>query len=270
MKNTLLTVAAAALFVLPANLQAAQGTASPYTDAAGDIDPGIATAGGTLDILGMEVTNNATDITFTLSVNGNISTTDWGNFMIGISTGSTASTNTGNGWARPIQLNSPFGGMDYWVGSWVNTSFSTNTNNGIITTNNGGSQLWSYSPGGGSGTSNNWSGPVSLAGYSFAAGATSTITYTLTLASLGLAINDTFSFDAYSSGGGGGDSAVDALANPNVSITDWGDSYTSSTTGDSGPGLNSYQVVPEPSTVALLALSALGVAGYAARRRARK
>jgi hypothetical protein len=260
MKNTLLTVTAAALFVLPANLQAAQGTNSPYTDAVGDISTNVSSASGTLDILGMEVTNNATDITFTLSVNGNITTTDWGNFMIGISTGSTASTNTCNGWARPIQLNSPVGGMDYWVGSWVN-----GTNNVFNR-----AQLWTYSPGAGGGTGGNWSGPAPLVGYGLAPGATSTITYALSLASLGLAINDVFYFDAYSTGGGPDDSAVDALANPSVSITSWGQTYTSSTTGDGGLGLNSYQVVPEPSTVTLLVLSALGVAGYAARRRARK
>jgi hypothetical protein len=89
------------------------------------------------------------------------------------------------------------------------------------------------------------------------------------LASLGLAINDTFYFDAYSSGGGV-DSAIDALANPNVSITSWGGPYTSSTVGSGGTGLNSYQVVPEPSTYALLALSGAGLVGYIARRRARK
>ena len=33
----------------------AEGTSSPYTDAIGDIDPGISTASGTLDITGMEV-----------------------------------------------------------------------------------------------------------------------------------------------------------------------------------------------------------------------
>jgi hypothetical protein len=245
MKNTLLTVAAAALFVLPANLQAAQGTNSPYTDAAGDIGAGISTGNGTLDILGMEVTNNATDITFKLTVNGNVNTTDWGKFLVGIATGGTGTT-TGNGWARPINLNSPIGGMDYWIGSWVDGG--------------GGSQLWSYN-----GTS--WSGPSALSSFSFSG---STLTYTATLASLGLAIDDTFYFDAYTTGGGNGDGAIDALANPTVSITGWGDSYTSSTTGSSGPGLNSYQVVPEPSTVALLTLSALGVAGYAVRRRARK
>ena len=85
-----------------------------------------------------------------------------------------------------------------------------------------------------------------------------------------MAVNDVFYFDAYSSGGGSNDSAVDALANPNVSINDWAVPYTSSTTGDGGVGLNSYQVVPEPTTYALLTLGALGVAGYAARRRARK
>jgi hypothetical protein len=260
MKNTLLTAAAAALFVLPANLQAVQGTSSPYTDPAGDISTNVSSASGTLDILGMEVTNNATNIIFTLTVNGNVNTTDWGKFMIGIATGGTGSTN-GNGWARPINLTSSIGGMNYWIGSWVDGG-------------SGGAQLWSYVGGtNGGGTDGAWNeltnnSPV----FSKLAGATSTMNYTITLASLGLAAanTNTIYFDAYSSGGGGGDGAIDALANPNVSITDWGQSYTSSTTGDGGLGLNSYQVVPEPSTIALLTLSALGVAGYAARRRARK
>lgn len=250
MKKILLSSVAAAAFAVSSSF-AVQGTTSPYTDAVGDIDPGISTAGGTLDILGMEVTNNASDITFRLTVNGNISTTDWGNFMIGISTGSTASTNTGNGWARPIQLNSPIGGMDYWIGSWVNGTNAVSAR----------SQLWSY-------VGASWTNTGALPGYSFSPGATSSITYTATLASLGLAVNDVFYFDAYSSGGGATDSAVDALANPNVSITTWDGPYTSSTTGDGGFGLNSYQVVPEPSTYALLVISALGLAGYVARRRA--
>ncbi len=257
MKNTLLTVTAAAFLVMAGNLQAVEGNSSPYTDAAGDIDAGISTGGGTLDILGMEVTNNATDITFTLTVNGNVSTTDWGKFMVGIATGKTDGTLTGNGWARPINLsydNDPFAveiiGMNYWIGSWVDGG--------------GGAQLFNYNGSGWDQLTNN------APGFSFSGGATSTLSYTATLASLGLAVNDTFYFDAYSSGGGGTDSAVDALANPNVSITAWAGPYTSYATAAGGPGLNSYQVVPEPSTVALLTLSALGVAGYAARRRARK
>jgi len=252
MKKILLSSLVTAAFAVSSSF-AVQGTTSPYSDPAGDIDAGLSTANGTLDILGMEVSNDATDITFTLTLNGNISTTDWGNFMIGISTGSTASTNTGNGWARPIQLNSPIGGMDYWIGSWVNGTNAVSAR----------SQLWSY-------VGASWTNTGALPGYSFSPGATSSITYTATLASLGLAVNDVFYFDAYSSGGGGTDSAIDALANPNVSVTDWGQTYTSSTTGTGGVGLNSYQVVPEPTTYALLALGALGMAGYAARRRARK
>jgi hypothetical protein len=248
MKITLLSFAAVILLAATANMvSAAEGTSSPYTDAIGDIDPGIATGDGTLDIVGMEVSNTLTDVIFKLTLNGNISTTDWGNFLIGISTGSTTSTNTGNGWGRPIQLNSPIGGMDYWIGSWVNSG--------------GGSQLWNYN-------GETWSGPSALAGYTFTGGATSEISYTLSLSSLGLALNDTFYFDAYTSGGGGSDSAVDSLANPNVSITSWGETYTSSTTGSGGNGLNSYQVVPEPSTWALAGLGVVATLYFVRRRKA--
>jgi hypothetical protein len=252
MKKVLLSSLVTAAFAVSSSF-AVQGTTSPYSDAVNDIDASFGSAAnGTINILGMEVTNNANDITFTLTLNGNISTTDWGKFMVGIATGGTGTT-TGNGWNRPINLSSPIGGMDYWIGSWVDSG--------------GGAELYSYNGSGWSlsGATYNSNFPGS---FSFAGGPTSTVSYTATLASLGLAVNDVFYFDAYSSGGGGGDGAVDALANPNVSITGWGDSYTSSTTGDSGLGLNSYQVVPEPSTYALLALSALGLAGYAARRRA--
>jgi hypothetical protein len=213
-------------------------------DAINDIDAGISTGDGTLDIVSMEVSTTATDVTFALTVNGNISTTDWGNFMIGIATGNTAGTTTGNAWSRPINLDSPIGGMNYWIGSWVNSG--------------GGSQLWSYN-----GAS--WDGPTALAGYSFTAGATSLINYTISLSSIGIIAPQTIYFDAFSSGGGGGDSAVDALSNPNISITSWDQTYTSST----ATGISSA-TVPEPSTYALLALSAAAVGGYMARRRTRK
>jgi len=226
--------------------------ADTYTDSTGDIDGTIATAGGTMDIVSMEVVNTLSDITFTLTLNGNVTTpNDWGNFAIGIANQNSAGSITGNGWARPINLNAGAGnGMTHWIGSWVNGS--------------GGSQLWTYDGlGVGGGTSSNWFGPAALAGFSFTPAAQSTVSYTVTLASLGLSVGDTFVFDAYSTGGGGGDSAVDSLSNPNVSITAWGGPYTS----DSTTGLSSYTVVPEPTSVALFGLGSLLMARFIRRRK---
>ena len=258
MNKVLLPFLATAAFAVSSSF-AVEGSTSPYSDPAGDIDAGISTGNGTLDILGMEVSNTATDITFTLTVNGNISTTDWGKFMVGIATGKTDGTLTGNGWNLPINLsydNDPFAvqvlGMNHWIGSWVDTG--------------GGAQFYTYNSG-----TLLWEGPAALTNFSLSAGATSEINMSLSLVSMSLLPGDVIYFDAYSSGGGDGDSAIDALANPNVSITDWAGPYTSYATAAGGPGLNSYTVaVPEPSTYALLTLGALALGGYAARRRARK
>ena len=65
----------------------------------------------------------------------------------------------------------------------------------------------------------------------------------------------------HASGGGGSDSAIDALANPNASVANWGDSYTS----NSSNGIFSYTVVPAPGVLALL-----GLAGLSRGRRSRK
>jgi hypothetical protein len=179
-----------------------------YNDAIGDIDPGISTGGGTLDIVSMEVAETATDLIFTLTVNGNISTTDWGNFMIGIANTKLAGTTSGNGWGRPINMTTPAGtGMTHWIGSWVNAG--------------GGSQLWTYG-----GTS--WDGPAALVGYTFTPAPQSTIQYTVTKASLNYESGDVLFLDAYSSGGGATDAAIDALSNPNEAVTAWDQSYTSS------------------------------------------
>ena len=200
----------------------AQAQLTTINDATGEAGGGpnsISTAGGTLDIVKMEVGDTANDVVFKLTVNGSIATDNWGNFMIGIANGkggATGGTKSGNGWGRPINLDAgTSGGMTHWIGSWVGGG--------------GGNQLWTHT----SGTS--FSGPATLAGYSLSPGAQSVITYTVSKASLGVVNGDTIKFDAYSSGGGGGDSAVDALANPSTSITSWGQTYTSS-----GANLASY------------------------------
>lgn len=265
MRRSFAVTVAGVVAALATTVFGAEGSSSPYSDSAGDIAPGIATAGGTLDILGMEVSNNATDITFKLTVNGNVNPgtggVDWGKFMIGIATGKTDGSQEGNGWGRPINLsydNDPFAanvlGMNYWIGSWVDSG-------------SGGSQLWTWVGGtSGGGTGGAWSGPAALGSFSFTSGATSQITYVTSLASLNLVDGDTFYFDAYSSGGGGGDSAIDSLANPNVSVNDWGGPYTSYATAAGGPGLNAY-TVPEPSSLAAVSVAGIAIAGRLMRRR---
>ena len=238
--------------------------AATIFDSTGDIDPGITTGGGTLDILSMEVSSNGTDIAFALTLNGNVSTTDWGKFMIGISTGSTASTNTGNGWGRSIQLNSPVGGMDYWIGGWAD---GTSTHAGAGGGGAGGSEVYHYVSGAWVLAGGTYDVAAPSFSYAVTPGAQSSINWTVPLTFLGLAEGDTFYFDAYSSGGGSSDSAVDALSNPNVSITTWEQSYTSSTVGSGGVGLSSYTIVPEPSTFALLGLGGIAFATCRSRRR---
>ena len=198
-----------AAFTAACVLLAGQLLAQPlaFDDAIGDIDPGISTGGGTLDIVKMEVSDTVDDVILKLTVNGNITTTDWGKFMIGIANQKTAGTQTSNGWGRPIFMNAGgSNGMTHWIGSWVDGG--------------GGSQYYAYDGAA-------WGASASSAVFSLAPGTQSIITYTVTKASLGVATGDTILFDAYSSGGGGGDSSVDALSNPEVAITGWGGPYTS-------------------------------------------
>ena len=240
MKKTLNLLIAAATMIVMNSAFAAQ----TYTDAIGET---INSASGTIDFVGAEVSNTATDLVISLKVNGNVGTTDWGKFMIGIATTKTDGTTSGNGWNRPINLSAPSGkGMDFWTGAWVDGG--------------GGSELHKYTSGTPTGSwSNIGSSNQQIGTY---ATDKSLLTYTYSLATLGVTVGDTIYFDAYSSGGGGTDGAIDALANSAQSISDWGNSYTSS-----GSNLNSYTLVPEPSTGMLMGL---GVAGLLVVRRFRK
>jgi len=236
-----LSVAASALLAGVALQAHAAPGVTTFNDAINDIDPGISTGSGTLDLVKMEVSNTDSDVMFKLTVNGNIGSTDWGKFMIGIANNKGYGTSSSDGWGRPITM-SANGGMTNWIGSWVD--------GGGGAENRSNQTSWGL-------TGATYNG--NFGGFSLSAGAQSTITYTVSIASLGMSIGDTFSFDAYSSGGNNGDSAVDALANPNVAITSWGQPYDS---GASNSFSYTLSAVPAPGAIALM-----GVAGLLGRRR---
>jgi hypothetical protein len=147
----------------------------------------------------------------------------------------------GNGWGRPIGMSS---GMDFWLGAWADSG------NGLELRN------WNGASWGLQAASYNAVPPLATPTKT-----SSSITLTVPLGYMGLSGGNIFFFDVYTSGGGGGDGAVDALANPNPSIANWGDSY------NSGNNILTYVVVPEPGTLVLLALSvALAMAGRGAKR----
>ena len=212
-----------------------------YNDAIGDIDVSLATGGGTLDLVSMEVSHTATDIQFKLTVNGNIGIVDWGKFMVGIANNKGNGTSSSDGWSRPITM-SANGGMTNWLGSWVDGGGGAENY----------SKQASWGLTGATYTSN-------FGNFALAAGAQSTITYGVSIASIGMSIGDTFRFDAYSSGGGNNQSAVDALANPNVAIAGWEDAYNSGTSNSFSYTLTA---IPAPGAIALI-----GLAGLVARRR---
>jgi hypothetical protein len=236
-----LSVAASALLAGVALQAHAAPGVTTFNDAINDIAPGISTGNGSLDLVKMEVSNTATDVVFQLTVNGNIVGDDWGKFMIGIANNKGYGTSSSDGWGRPITM-SANGGMTNWIGSWVD--------GGGGAENRSNQTSWGL-------TGATYNG--NFGGFSLSAGAQSTITFTVSIASLGMSIGDTFSFDAYSSGGGNGDSAVDALANPSVAISSWGQAYDS---GASNSFSYTLGAVPAPGAIALL-----GVAGLLGRRR---
>ena len=201
--------------------------ATTFPDATGDVAVGSFPH---IDISSVQVSNTATSLTFQIFLAGNPVATDWGKYMIGISTGPGGDT-SGNGWTRPISMQD---GMQFWIGSWVDSG--------------NGAQLWQHN------------GSWTLTGNSVGISKdTNSVTLSLDFANLGLSLNDTFTFDVYSSGGGGGDGAVDALSVTSASINNWGDSYQTTTSN-----ALSYTLIPEPSAALL---GGIGLLALLRRRR---
>jgi hypothetical protein len=254
LKKTLIAAAVPCAFIASLASASPMAPGVVYTDATGDIASGIATGNGTLDLVSMEVSSTATDVIFKLTINGNVGApptyeggTDWGKFMIGISTGAGDTSANGNGWGRPINMTSN-GGMTRWVGSWVDGG--------------GGAEVYAFGSGAWNRTGATWDGGAPFPGsLAIAAGAQSTLTYTVSMASLGVSNGSTIYFDAYSSGGGGGDSAVDALSRSDASISNWGGPFTTAgiaagTSASTAGGAFAY-TIPAPGALALLGAASL-------------
>jgi hypothetical protein len=213
--------------------------AATYLDATGET-----IAGGNLDISSVDVSHTATALTFKINLLGDPVAIDWGKYLIGIDS-IAGGDPAGNGWAKPIGMSS---GMDYFVGSWVDSGNGAEIRNWTGAAWN--LQSATYSP-----------NPDALG----ISKDSSSVTLTFDFAGLGLAPGSIFTFDVYASGGGG-DGAVDALGNPAQTIPGpaWTDYY------NSGENVLSYTItaVPEPTFGALLGLGSWLVLRRATCRRA--
>jgi hypothetical protein len=201
-----------------------------YNDPQGDVFTGA--GGGILDILSLEVTNDASVIAFKFTLAGDVVATDWGKYMVIIDDAAGGDTG-GNGWARPISMTT---GADHWVGSWVDSG--------------NGAELYKYTGSWGL-TEATYNAPpnndISLSKSG------NTVTITTLLSNLGVSAGQTIFLDAFTSGGGGTDGAVDSVGNPNQQIADWGNP------SEAHPVSYTIKSIPEPSTLALLGMGALAL-----------
>jgi hypothetical protein len=179
-------------------------SATPYPDAIGEQ---AGTNDSEVDIAGVEVTRDLNNVNFQIKLNADISTVNFGNYLIGIQTGPGGSTDLNNPWTKPIGISS---GMSFWVGSWVNFG--------------GGAQLYAWD-------GNAWN---QVGGTIFPTLVPDSTTISIPLTSLGLSSGSTFKFDVWSTyGTPGGQSAYDALNNPQTTVAEpWnGTPYDSAIAG---------------------------------------
>jgi hypothetical protein len=166
--------------------------ADVYTDATGD----LFTAGAQqLDITSVVVTNDNSNLYFTIILAGNPQATNWGSYAIALVTGPGGATNS-TGTTNAISLTE---GINYWVNclGWGNP------------------QLWQYNA-----STLTW---TNIGGAIFS-NSSNSISLTVPYASVGLTNGSSFQFDAYTFSGTGG--AVDDLANPVQASGYWSTPYT--------------------------------------------
>jgi uncharacterized protein (TIGR03382 family) len=212
-------------------------SATTYNDAQNEL---FDNSFGHLDITSVDVTHDATNITFTINVRSSLDDTAWGKYCIGIDTGA-AGGSPNNGWGRNVSWGG--GGIDWYLGTWADDGG-----------NNFGGELRSvagFAPA--MPDYATWLG--NFPGTGSSTGTQQVIT--VSRAALGLTGDGTFCFDVFTTGGGGSDPGVDHLSRSDMATPGWGDQSTS--------GTFLCYTIPAPGAAALLGLGGLVMAR---RRRA--
>ncbi len=210
-----------------AALVATPAFASLYTDAEGD----IATGNANLDITGMEITDNGTDLVVRMTVSA--LDADWGKYLFYMDAWDGGSGDNDNPWGRNI---GGLGGMDIFVGSWIDSG--------------GGALGYEYGDGG-------WGDlPFSVSVWADWDNNTVQWNFFDLVAGLSAAGITGFDFEAATTGGNGGDPAIDLIGAEGVQ-PGWGQGSTSI-----DRLRYDFSTIPAPGALALL-----GLAGLAGRRR---
>lgn len=231
------------MFCIVSALALAGGVASAeiYLDATNDLAPAF-TGFDHLNISSVEVTNDADFIYFAITMVGDLDSTNWGKYVVGMDTGRNAGDNSTDpgSWNRNVDWGR---GITDFVGSWADDGGT-----------GAGAELRSFD-----GVAWNLTDATYAAGTDVMAddaGHSAGIQMlAVSLSALGLGDGDTIEFDVFSTGGGA-DPGVDHLSRGDFSTDDWGN------TSLSGEFLSyTINVVPLPSAAMAGLVGLIGLGG---------
>jgi hypothetical protein len=250
----------------------APSTVATYTDAQGDQ---VGSTNKDRDIWSVTITNDATNLYFTINLNPGADLSAGGSFDygIGITTGSPTAggdtsanaTTHGNAYDRTISIDSSLGGMTDWIGI-----FGALGTGGTGTAGSSTNPYVSYGFNDYVWNGTTWGTQVDkvASGEPIApqAGGTTNSTMTVTVpmadfSNLTLTTGSSFLFDVYSTGTSSGQTAYDSLADQTAT-----NGTNSSTTQYNGTVLDSYTIVPEPASACIMTLSSLALLASRKRR----
>ena len=239
------------LFLATGLSLASVASATTYTDATNDQVTGQNVA---MDLASVVVTNDAYDLHVTINVNSTASLTSfpYGRYEMGIQVGNGAGGQTainqnynlndptaGNPYGTPAGIST---GENFFIGSQVAGSSSGDTT--------GGATIFGYSTTNGWTTIDNTYLDVPQPSARFSSTATS-LSYYFPLTDFGFTAGSTFNFDVWSTFSGAGNSAYDALDNPNMTPGYVGSTttvYDAATATGSTFSTTSYTVVSSSLT----------------------